>query len=704
VNVKPGRNDPCSCGSGKKYKNCCLGKAEYHPAEPSSVECNQLNALSAAKRFAELENRARSMAGQYPNSGFAWKLLGESLYMQGKDALQALQKATQLLPNDADVFIKLAIVLTDLGQFNEAVACCRRALKIKPDDARAFNTLGSAQQGLGLFQDALASYRNALEIDPDYFKAHNNLGNALQNLGRSDDAAASYRRALQINPGYAEAHYNLGNNLRDSGQPDAAMASYRRALEIKPDYLAARNNLGLALHDLGLPDDAAASYRRALQIKPDHVEAFSNLLFCLSHSEAADAQALFAEHRRFAERFEAPLQIHWPQHRNSRDPERRLQVGFVSGDLWDHAVVHFIEPVLAHLAGYPQLSLHAYYNHVIEDDFTRRLRGYLTHWHSIVGLPDDALAQKIREDGIDILIDLSGHTGKHRLLTFARKPAPVQVSWIGYPGTTGLSAMDYYLADRFFLPPGQFDGQFTEKIVRLPAIAPFLPNESAPPVNVLPALSNGYMTFGSFNRPNKITRSVIALWAQLLRALPDSRMLLGAMSQDGNYTTLIEWFAQEGIERERLDFHVRSGIRAYLGQYQNVDICLDTFPYNGGTTTCHAVWMGVPTLTMTGSTPAGRAGAAVMGHVGLDGFVAHDAADFVQKGLSWAGDLAALSDIRMGLRERFAKSAMGQPAVVAEGLVRALRIIWQRWCTGMTAESFEVNRQVICNTMQETNT
>ncbi len=340
--------------------------------------------------------------------------------------------------------------------------------------------------------------------------------------------------------------------------------------------------------------------------------------------------------------------------------------------------------MLAHLASYPQLSLHAYYNNVIEDAVTRRLRGYLTHWHSIVGMPDDALAQKIRDDGIDILIDLSGHTGKHRLLAFARKPAPVQASWIGYPGTTGLSAMDYYLADRFFLPPGQFDGQFTEKIsVRLPAIAPFLPHESAPPVNALPALNNGYMTFGSFNRLSKITRSVIALWAQLLRALPDSRMLLGAMSQDGNYTTLIEWFAQEGIERERLDFHVRSDMNVYLEKHHNVDICLDTFPYNGGTTTCHALWMGVPTLTMTGSTPAGRAGVAVMGHAGLDAFVAHDAADFVQKGLSRAGDLAALSDIRMGLRERFARSAMGQPAVVAEGLARALRIIWQRWCGGL---------------------
>jgi len=358
--------------------------------------------------------------------------------------------------------------------------------------------------------------------------------------------------------------------------------------------------------------------------------------------------------------------------------------------------------VLAHLVRYPQLSLHAYYNHAVEDSVTQRLRGYLTHWHSIVGLSDDALAQKIRADNIDILIDLSGHTAKHRLLTFARKPAPVQVSWIGYPCTTGLGAMDYYLADRLFLPPGQFDDQFTEKIVRLPASAPFLPSKDAPLVNTLPALSNSYVTFGSFNRPNKLSHAVIALWAKLLRALPDSRMLLGAMYQAGENDTLLEWFAQEGIARERLSFHPRSGMDAYLALHHQVDICLDTFPYNGGTTTLHALWMGVPTLTLAGSTAAGRSGASILGHVGLEAFVAHDAADFVRKGLSWAGNLAALSDIRAGLRERFAQSAMGQPAVVAAGMERALRIMWQRWCTGLPAESFEVSLQDVNHRMQET--
>jgi predicted O-linked N-acetylglucosamine transferase (SPINDLY family) len=272
---------------------------------------------------------------------------------------------------------------------------------------------------------------------------------------------------------------------------------------------------------------------------------------------------------------------------------------------------------------------------------------------------------------------------------------------MGYPGTTGLSAIDYYFADRFFLPPGKFDDQFTEKIVRLPANAPFLPSKDAPPLNSLPALANGYVTFGSFNRISKLSREVIALWSQLLRALPVSRMVLGGMPEQGKYDLLIELFGQEGIARDRLDFHARSDMNSYLKLHQQIDICLDTFPYNGGTTTLHALWMGVPSITLAGGTAAGRPGASILEHLGLHEFVAHDAADFVQKGLSWAGDLAALSAIRADSRERFAKSAIGQPALVAAGLERALRIMWQRWCASFPTESFEVTGREDTVSIQE---
>jgi protein O-GlcNAc transferase len=277
------------------------------------------------------------------------------------------------------------------------------------------------------------------------------------------------------------------------------------------------------------------------------------------------------------------------------------------------------------------------------------------------------------------------------LLTFARKPAPVQVSWIGYPGTTGLSAVDYYLADRYFLPPGKFDSQFTEKLVYLPASAPFLPDKGAPAVNSLPATINGHLTFGSFNRITKLRPSVIELWSRLLRALPTARMLLGGMPQDDSgANALIDWFASEGIARERLSFHPRSNLAAYLDLHRQVDICLDTFPYTGGTTTNHALWMGVPTLTLAGQTAPGRQGAANLGYVGLDGFVAEDAADFQAKGLYWAGHLTELAQIRAGLRGRWEQSPVRKPEVIAEGVAQALRIMWQRWCAGLPPDSFEV--------------
>lgn len=346
---------------------------------------------------------------------------------------------------------------------------------------------------------------------------------------------------------------------------------------------------------------------------------------------------------------------------------------------------------MAHLANYPTLSLHAYYNNTIEDESTQRLRGYLKHWHPISHLSDEALSKSIQEEGIDILIDLSGHTGKNRLLTFARKPAPIQASWMGYPGTTGLQAMDYYFTDRYHLPLGQFDNQFTEKFAYLPAGAPFLPCENSPPINTLPAINKGYVTFGSFNRVEKLNPSVIALWSKLLHALPDSKLLLGSMPSNDQNNPLIEWFAQEGIARNRLIFYPRSNMQTYLTLHHDVDICLDSFPYAGGTTTVYALWMGIPTLTIAGGTVAGRTGACILSHVGLESFIAHNAVDFVQKGLSWAGDLSTLAGLRSGLRTRFEQSPLRRPEIIAAGLERALRIMWQRWCAGLSAASFEAD-------------
>jgi predicted O-linked N-acetylglucosamine transferase (SPINDLY family) len=606
-------------------------------------------------------------------------------------ALKRYEAAVSLAPDLPRAHLNRGNILLAQGDAEAALVAYATAAGQDPGYVAAYFNAGNAHARVGRHEAAIDAYRRALALKPDLVEAELAMGNALEDLGRLEDAVASFRSATRLSPDSAEAHYNLASPLHRLGRLDEAAASYRRALQIRPGYVQAHNNLGIVLEEMLLLADAEASYRRALDFEPGFATAFSNLLFCLSHDEVIGPEVLYAEHCRFGQAFEEPLRGTWPRHANSREPARRLRVGFVSGDLRDHAVAHFIEPILKELAGMPGLSAFAYYNHRAEGHMTPRLRALVEQWHPVAELSDEALAMKIASDRIDILVDLSGHTGANRLLTFARKPAPVQVSWIGYPATTGLAAMDYYLADHHFLPPGDFDAQFTEKLVYLPASAPFVPGPTPPPVNALPALGPGLVTFGSFNRVSKASRSVVALWSRLLRQLPDARMLLAGLPPNGKSESLVEWFAAEGVRRERLEFCGRCDLEAYLLRHHQVDICLDTFPYTGGTTTFHALWMGVPTLTLAGRTAPGRQGAAILGQVGLGDFVAIDADEFVERGMHWAHDLAALGELRAGLRARCERSLYCRPDLIAAGLDRALRRMWQRWCAGLPAESIDVS-------------
>ncbi len=657
-------------------------------ARPGQQEMEKLVALFNQKKYTDAIILAKKMTERFPLHGFGWKSLGALYTLTGKteDALLSMQKSAELLPGDAEAHNNLGFLLQQLGQTNDAEISYRRAIQIKPDCTDAYFNLGSIYQLTGRHEDAESAYRQTLKFQPGYAAALNNLGMELQHNGKPIEAEARYRQALQIKPDYEEAYNNLGTLFLALGKFNDAEASFQHAVQIRPNFIAAYNNMGMTLLNMGRPADAANRHRMAFQINPNYAEAYSNMFFSLLHDTAADPSDIFTEHLRFSEQFEAPLRGSWPHHTNDRDPQKRLQIGFVSGDLRSHAIARLIEPVLTHLAFNPQLSLHAYYNYATEDATTLRLKDLIANWHPVFGMSNDALAEKIRADGIDILIDLSGHTAHNKLLTFARKPAPLQASWMGYPGTTGWRAMDYYLADRFFLPVEQFAGQFTEKIVHLPVYAPFSPPADAPPVNELPALRNGYVTFGSFNRINKISKPVIALWAKVLRELPGSRMLLGGLPDAGQYETLVKWFSEEGVAQDRLSFHGRTSMDLL---HHQVDICLDTFPYNGGTTTLHALWMGVPTLTLAGSTAPGRIGASALSNVGLPEFIAHDENDFVKKASFWAANLAALAEIRAGLRDRFNQSALGKPELIAKSLAHAFRIMWQRWCADLPPAPFE---------------
>jgi predicted O-linked N-acetylglucosamine transferase (SPINDLY family) len=545
--------------------------------------------------------------------------------------------------------------------FDAALALARSLTERFPERGLGWKALGAFVSSNGNDAEALAAMQTAVRLMPQDAEAHINLGLTLAKLQRFDEAEMLLKRALAIKPGFAAAHYRLGMTYEFQGRFAEAEASLRRGIALRTGYA-----------------------------EGDDERSYSNLLFLVSHNPTVGADALFNEHCRYGELFEEGLKSSWPEHSNSREPNRCLKVGFVSGDLYQHAVASFIEPVLVQLRGHPNLELHAYYNNVREDDVSRRLRGLFKTWRPVSFVADVQLANQILRDGMDVLIDLSGHTGQNRLPVFARKPAPVQASWIGYPGTTGLRAMDYYLAGRHFLPPGEFDAHFTEKLVYLPANVPFQPHPAAPPVNPLPALETGRITFGSFNRLGKINDSTVAMWSELLCALPEAKMLIAGLAPGAENKKLIEQFAAGGIAIERLIFRERCDLKTYLALHHQVDMCLDTTPYTGGTTTIHALWMGIPTLTVAGPTPAARSGAAFLGDAGLFEFIATDVADFVKKGLYWAAHLAELAEVRAGLRARLEKSPIPQAELIGAAFIHALRRMWTRWCDGLPAASFEI--------------
>ena len=528
-----------------------------------------------------------------------------------------------------------------------------------------------------------------LQQNPEWLNGWKMLSDVRMML--KEDARESAARALALNPNDPEEHCYYGLVLKAQGDLSAAAQAFEQAISLKPDYAAAYNNLGIVLKDLGEVDTAIKHFKQALTLQPGDAGCFSNLLFCMTHAQEVDSEALWQAHLSYARLYETPLQSRWQAHDNDRNPERPLRVGMVSADFRAHSVAHFLQPLLPGLAKHPRLALYGYYNHPVGDNVTAEIRKHFIGWKEISAYTDEALAAAIREDGIDILIDLSGHTAGNRLPTFAMKPAPVQLSWLGYLNTTGLSCMDYYLADAALLPAGALDHQFTEKLVQLPVNAPFTPAANLPDVQPLPALGNGYITFGCFNRPNKITLATVQLWAQLMQAAPDSRMVVGGMADAQNHVHLSAWFNAAGITSDRLIFVARTEMAEYLQQYKHVDMCLDTFPSNGVTTTAHALWMGVPTLCIAGDRLSSRGAMALMQHAGLSGWIAADEQGWVEQGVTLCADLAALAELRNGLRVRLQQSLLSQPDTLSASLADALRVMWQTWCQHQPAHAFNMN-------------
>jgi predicted O-linked N-acetylglucosamine transferase (SPINDLY family) len=608
--------------------------------------------------------------------------LGNALWDSGRRgaALAAFERAIALQPDLAEAQNNLGTALRHEGRLDEAIAAYERAIALRPDLAEYPSSLANALWQANRLDAAIAAAGRALALDPGHADAHNNLGNALKDSGRRDEAILAYSRAIALRPDHAEAQTNLGNALWEKGQLDEARAAARRALELKPDSAQACNALGNVCKEQGRLDEALGWFRKAIEVDPDCAVAASNLLFTLHYHSDLDAQAILAEHRAWAWHFAEPLAAQIRPHDNDRTPDRRITVGFLSPDFRSHPVGHSLLPFFS-ARNRRQFEIVGYCDVRRPDAVTRRLEALSDRWHATAGLSDRQLAELIRTDRIDILVDLALHTAGNRMLVFARKPAPLQLTMLGLPATTGLATMDYRLTDPFLDPPGLTDDDYTEQSIRLPhCFWPYQPPDESPPVGELPARENGFVTFGCLNQFSKLTRPALRLWRDILQALPGSRLLIQA--QPGSHLDPVRSLFERGvIAGDRVEFVAKLPRHQYFQRFHRIDLALDPFPYNGHTSTLDSLWMGVPVITLVGRTGVGRGGVSLLSNAGLPGFIAGTPDRYVDLAVRWASDLPALAALRAGLRERMMASPMLDGRQFAAAVEAVFRRVWEHWCS-----------------------
>ena len=614
-------------------------------SNPSQQQLNTLLKYFQTGQYDDAEKLALSITQKFPQNPFGWKLLGV-LYGQS-------------------------------GRHSKAKNANQTAVSLSPQDAEVRSNLGNALRELGRLDEAEASYAQAIVLKPDYAEAHNNLGNTLKQLDRLDEAEASYTQAIVLKPNYAEAHSNLGVTLKELGRLEEAEACFRQAIVLNPEVVEAHYNRGNTLEALGRLEEAFASYSKATELKVDYSDAYSNKNLCLNYSSLWSPLLIYKQHLEFEKQFgglkiEAPLSLPL-----KKDFGKRLRIGYVSSDFRNHSVAYFFEPLLQHHSGHV-VETFCYYNNSVVDAMTKRLMATCDHWRSIYGIADPEVANLIRNDKIDILVDLSGHTAGNRLLVFAQKPAPIQVTWLGYPNTTGLSAIDYRFTDIIADPIGEADELHSEKLLRLPnGFQCYQGNEKAHVGIELSQKSRGHITFGSFNNLSKITPQVIKAWAKILHEVPTSHLLLKSSSINNNKNHYLELFKQEGIAEDRIEYHGHlPSMDDHLELYSTIDIGLDPFPFNGATTTCEALWMGVPVITLAGDRHAGRVGASILTNVGLTDFIAQNIDGYIQLAVEMAANPTYLQEIRRGLRKRMLSSPLCDGSSFAHDIEKAYQEMW----------------------------
>ena len=587
-------------------------------------------------------------------------------------------------PRDAEAWMLLAGIHARRGELDQVVAACDRAIALRSGNVNAYFNKGVALQNLRRHEEAEQCYRDVLRIDPRQPHARINLGLVLLGQNRAEEAMMLFR-ALAAEPVdqalVVMARSNLALSFLALDRNHEAEITCREALALDPHNVAVLDNLGSALKPQGRVEEAVTQYGLAVSRQPGFISAHDNLLMALNFLPDRDPAATCADHRRWAQYHADPLRDLRP-HPNVRDKAKRLRIGYVSPDFRDHSVAIFLEPLLA-THDRSQFELYGYANTERSDATTDRIRGLVEHWRLISGCGDAQSAEVIRADGIDILVDLAGHTAGNRLLVFARQPAPVQVTWLGYPNTTGMAAMDYRLTDAWADPPGESDNWYSEALLRLPqGFLCYRAPPDSPPVSELPSRAAQHVTFGCFNNNAKINASVLDAWSLILKTVPGSRLLLksGPLGDPHLRQRYEHEFQLRGVDPRRIEMVGRiEDRRGHLGLYGKVDIGLDPFPYNGTTTTCEAAWMGVPVVVLAGDRHAGRVGVSLLSQIGLNELIAKDVEEYVSIAATLASDPARCSSLRASLRERLKSSSLCDAAGFADRIEAAYRQIWCEW-------------------------
>lgn len=662
-------------------------------------------------QYAEAIEHCKRALDQQPNNADALHLLGV-LKFRCKEidlAIDLFVQAVQKNPSVPDYHNSVGIALAVKGDRQTAVKSFRRAVRLRPDYAEAWNNMAAALEQQGKFHEGLTAIDRAIASRSDYAEAHHRHGVLLGKLGRWKQAADAHRRAIQLNFPWkqgleplidslersrqfkeaaewsqrvaqdnsnAAAYNRMGRLLRDAGKFAEAIAAHERAIELDPTIVSAYQNLASVYWRQSRIDRVLENYRKAAELDPSST-AGNDLIFAMLHDPATMPQLLLEECQKWASHHE---QYSPPAHRNDPNPERRLRVGYVSGDFCGHTIAHNIGPILtAH--DRQQVEVYCYSSVRQPDSITARLRDRSDHWCDILSKSDTQIAQLIADDKIDILVDLAGHMGGNHLPLFAMKPAPVQIQ-IAYAGTTGLKAMDYRVTDAYSDPPGMTESHYTERLLYQPTAWVYEPDAKSPKVGPLPASQAGHVTFCSPNRPIKITNQVIDLWGQILHAVPESKLLVLAEGQGEEIRYLRERFINRGIVENRLELLPRLSRDKYMAQFNCIDIVLDTFPYNGDTTTCDAMWMGVPVITLEGDAFRARRAMGILTCMGLPELIANTPGKYVKIAIDLAKDFPRLIELRTTLRNRLAHSAVTDGFSYTRQLERNYRQVWHEWCKG----------------------